>query len=137
MNGVLLYNDFKDLYQGLIGESLTETDFNQQILTNFEQSEGGLTFHGLRQFIAFLYEEHGESGLRSFLLNLGYQEDFQNSISRMFALSIHSDYPISLQTCDSLKDLDLEFDSNELLIEKYGREIYKNGPLRIFCIFHE
>jgi hypothetical protein len=40
-----------------------------------------------------------------------------------------------METSDTLKNIDVELDSNEQLIEKHGREIYQNGPLRIFCIF--
>ena len=37
---------------------------------------------------------------------------------------------------DTLQN-DIEFKSNELIIKDYGREIYSNGPLKIFCAFSE
>jgi hypothetical protein len=37
---------------------------------------------------------------------------------------------------DTLKN-DIEFKSNELIIKEFGREIYNNGPLKIYCAFSE
>ena len=37
---------------------------------------------------------------------------------------------------DSLLN-DIEFKTNELIIKEYGREIYNDGPLKIYCAFSE
>lgn len=42
-----MYMDFKDLYTGLFGESISETDFQANIITNFASTEEGLTLQGL------------------------------------------------------------------------------------------
>ncbi len=89
------------------------------------------------QFFTYIWESNGEDYIFEILGNLGYLKNLQNERSRVFALSVHSDQPLSMKSCDTLVRLDIEFYSNELLIEKYGREIYSNGPLKILCIFHE
>lgn len=70
---------------------------------------------------------------------LGYKlvnSRFISERSRMFVMTIHSEHQVQMTVHDSLLS-DIEFKSNELIIKEFGREIYNNGPLKIFCAFSE
>ena len=74
------------------------------------------------------------------LQKLGYGTTSENLIvserSRCFVLSVHSDAPVQASIFDTLLN-DIEFKSNELIIKKFGREIYSNGPIKVYCAFSE
>ena len=86
-----MYKDFYDLYIGLFDQSISESDFQNNIIANFASTEEALTFHGLCQFFTYLQTTFGEDHIIKSLSRLGYSDDLQNERSRVFALSIHSD----------------------------------------------
>jgi hypothetical protein len=73
------------------------------------------------------------------LSKLGYEPvngSFFSERSRVFVMTLHSEHQVQLVVNDSLQN-DIEFKTNELIIKEYGREIFNNGPLKIFCAFSE
>ena len=77
--------------------------------------------------------------MKAWMGKLGYQivnNKLVSERSRMFVMTIHSEYQVQMTVHDSLLS-DIEFKSNELIIKEFGREIYNNGPLKIFCAFSE
>ncbi len=88
--------------------------------------------HSLRQ--------QGENTIKKWLTKLGYMIVDNGRIvserSRVFVMTIHSEYTVQMTVHDTLKN-DIEFKSNELIIKEFGREIYNNGPLKIYCAFSE
>ena len=54
--------------------------------------------------------------------------------SRLFSLSIHSEAQVSLSVLDTLIN-NIEFKSNSLIIQKFGREVYNVDNVKIMAAY--
>lgn len=138
MNGELQYPEFEDFFQ-CIGFKITDQEFASQILEKYCSTADGLTFQGFRDFMINALFQYGVDTMLDWLFKLGYEYSngfFSSERSRVFSLTVHSEYQVQMTVQDSLLN-DIEFKSNEIMIREYGREIFNNGPLKIFCAFSE
>ena len=84
-------------------------------------------------------KEQNFSKIEETFKNLGYDlnSGLQNDISRVFVLTMHSEEEIEYEMVDGIQEYEWQAMASEMMIEENGRQIYKNGPLKVICAYHE
>lgn len=71
--------------------------------------------------------------MRSWLENLGYDQDLYPLRSRCFMLTFHSDNPIAVSVRDAL-NTDLNYKVNKIILKSFGEEKFVNAENNIFSV---
>lgn len=80
--------EFKAFYECL-DKKITEKQFKEDLLNNFDSTEQGLTLTGFLQFWEAKIKTLGEDGIFEWLESLGYDKTLHSLRSRVFLLNIH------------------------------------------------
>ncbi|CDW72805.1 calpain family cysteine protease containing protein [Stylonychia lemnae] len=115
MNGELQYHEFGDFFTSL-GFKINEQEFQSQILDKYCSTADGLTFHGFKDFMVASLFQYGYDNMIQWLYKLGYvqQEDrFISERSRVFIMTIHSEYQVQMVVNDCLHN-DIEFKTQHI-----------------------
>ena len=87
----LSYPEFKILYQMTGNQELLEEEFKSNFLKKYCSTSEGITLRGLKHYFKDSIKTLGDDIVRTWLLNLGYDEHLFNSDSRAFTLTFHCD----------------------------------------------
>jgi calpain-15 len=121
LNRKLGYNEFRGFWECVKNASISQNEFENNILNNFAQYDKGITEKGFINFFEDYYLKEGEKNMRSWLENLGYDSELYPLRSRCFMLTFHSDNPIAVSVRDAL-NTDLNSKVNKIILKSFGEE---------------
>ena len=131
LNKSLGFREFKQFLE-CVKTDLNNFDENEfkNILAQFQSYDGCITENG---FIEFWKNNliKNELEVKTWLKNLGYDEDLYPLKSRCFMLTFHSDIPISVSARDAL-NTDLNKKIDKLVIKSLGTKIKNKKDISIF-----
>ena len=134
LNRKLGYIEFKGFYEAINKDSISEKEFEEKILNEYQSYEGGLTEKGFIDFFETNFKsEDGEQKIRNWLNLLGYDNELYPLKSRNFMITFHSDTPINVNVRDAL-NTDLNIKVDKIILKSLGEEIKKKKKFLLFNI---
>ncbi len=131
LNRKLSYQEFKGFHECINTSTITEKEFEENVLNKYQSFDGGLTEKGFIKFFEdnFLSED-GENKIRNWLNLLGYDNDLYPLKSRVFMITFHSDNPLSVSVRDAL-NTDLNGKVNKIILKSLGEEVKNKKDLSV------
>ena len=131
LNRKLGYIEFKGFYEAINKDSISEKEFEEKILNEYQSYEGGLTEKGFIDFFETNFKsEDGEQKIRNWLNLLGYDNELYPLKSRNFMITFHSDTPINVNVRDAL-NTDLNIKVDKIILKSLGEEIKKKKEISV------
>ncbi len=112
------YEEFKDFFD-TVGETITQQEFDADVLTKFCSTGRGLTLKGFKQWFKEEVPKRTEEKVFEWLSKLGYDKELFSSFSRSFIVTFHSEHPLSLQVGDTV-GTNLEEAAQKIILRERG-----------------
>ena len=133
LNKCLNYIEFKKFLECVKRDidNFTQDEF-KFLLEQYQSYNESITEQGFVEFWKNSYlQEGGDAEVKSWLKNLGYDDDLFPLKSRNFMLTFHSDIPISVCARDNIST-DLNKKIDKLVIKTMGEKIKSKKDISVF-----
>ena len=133
LNKCLNYIEFKKFLECVKRDidNFTQAEF-KFLLEQYQSYNESITEQGFVEFWKNSYlQEGGDAEVKSWLKNLGYDDDLFPLKSRNFMLTFHSDIPISVCARDNIST-DLNKKIDKLVIKTMGEKIKSKKDISVF-----
>ena len=133
LNKCLNYIEFKKFLECVKRDidNFTQDEF-KLLLEQYQSYNESITEQGFVEFWKNSYlQEGGDAEVKSWLKNLGYDDDLFPLKSRNFMLTFHSDIPISVCARDNIST-DLNKKIDKLVIKTMGEKIKSKKDISVF-----
>ena len=133
LNKCLNYIEFKKFLECVKRDidNFTQDEF-KFLLEQYQSYNESITEQGFVEFWKNSYlQEGGDAEVKSWLKNLGYDDDLFPLKSRNFILTFHSDIPISVCARDNIST-DLNKKIDKLVIKTMGEKIKSKKDISVF-----
>ena len=133
LNKCLNYIEFKKFLECVKRDidNFTQDEF-KFLLEQYQSYNESITEQGFVEFWKNSYlQEGGDAEVKSWLKNLGYDDDLFPLKSRNFMLTFHSDIPISVCARDNIST-DLNKKIDKLIIKTIGEKIKSKKDISVF-----
>ena len=133
LNKCLNYIEFKKFLECVKRDidNFTQDEF-KFLLEQYQSYNESITEQGFVEFWKNSYlQEGGDAEVKSWLKNLGYDDDLFPLKSRNFMLTFHSDIPISVCARDNIST-DLNKKIDKLIIKTMGEKIKSKKDISVF-----
>lgn len=142
-NDFLEFNEIKEFYLAC-GKVLSEAEYKELLQKYGKRGLKGssvteISFKGFTLLFYDLLATMSVEKKKSFLKELGYDSNLFSFRSRLFTLSVHSEYEVQIDTEDALLE-NIDYTTHKLLIKKFGKSIDEkpdpNNPLEVEAFFY-
>ena len=131
LNNYLNYEEFNNFYKCIKNKSLSEKEYNINIVSKYQSYNKSITEKGFINFFKNKYlEENGKKEIKTWLKNLGYTENFFSLKEKSFIITFHSDNPIKVKLCESLC-VDLPIKIEKIILKNNGEIIKKKDKVLV------